>query len=142
MLNKNLIKGFSLIEALLGLLILAVVSTVIISLSLQVSSLINSTKLKNQAVATSLQLLEQTRGYYQQNGWAGLLAAAPTSPICYTDGTLVTTVACNATGQNTLVKLTTGGGSPPTWLKTEVTVKWSWRGQEQNIVDQTYFYFY
>ena len=62
--------GFTLIEVMTALLILALVSTLVISISLQVTSMLNASKLRNQAVALSEQTLEQARGYYQQNGWA------------------------------------------------------------------------
>lgn len=138
---KRCRRGFTLIEAMLALMILAVVSTVIISLSLQVTSLVNSTKLKNQKIALSQQMLEQVRGYYQQNGWAMLVTKAP-SPTCYTDGTLTTVAVCDPTPLPSVQVKLTASGAPTNQIKADVTVNWTWKGQSQNVAASTYFYYY
>jgi prepilin-type N-terminal cleavage/methylation domain-containing protein len=145
MLNKKR-PGFTLIEIIPALLILAVASTVIIFLSLQVTSLVNSTKLKNEKVALAQQMLEQVRGYYQANGYAGLFDKANTSGQCYfyseTSKQLdwgSPTASCDPTGlPYARVKLILVGSQ----VRVEAAAKWSWKGASQIVTDQTSFYNY
>jgi prepilin-type N-terminal cleavage/methylation domain-containing protein len=132
--------GFTLIEIIPALLILAVASTVIVFLSLQVTSLVNSTKLKNEKVALAQQMLEQVRGYYQTNGYAGLVEKASSTTNCYTstDTQLASTTSCSPTPPYALVKLTLSSGQ----VRVEAVVKWDWKGTTQTITEQTSFYNY
>jgi prepilin-type N-terminal cleavage/methylation domain-containing protein len=140
--------GFTLIEVMTALLILALVSTLVISISLQVTSMLNASKLRNQAVALSEQTLEQARGYYQQNGWAGLtsvyLTTYPT-PTCYTDGTFASRIiSCGFTGISgtpfsQVVELT---ALDATQFNVEVTINWDLKGVTQTEQIVTYFYNY
>ena len=85
-------KGTSLVEALVALLIMAVTGAAVVLLLAQIASLNNSAKLRSQATSYAQQGLEQVRSFSQSNGWAILAGKGPSR--CYTDGTLVLTTTC------------------------------------------------
>lgn len=134
-------KGFSLIETLLALVVLSVISTLVISLSLQITSLISFNKLRNEKAALAQQLLEQVRSYYQERGYASLAERAGANGYCYlnTDVYLETRVNCNPNNlPYAIVKLTSFSDH----VRAEAIIKWTWKGKEQTITDKTSFYSY
>lgn len=97
------------VEAIIALLILASMGAVIILLMVQIASLNNAAKLRNQANSYVEQGMEQVRGFVQNNGWSLLAAKGSGSGTCYPDGTLSgATVTCIAGG---LAKTTCGVGN-------------------------------
>lgn len=83
-------RGFSLIETMVAMTILATISVAIVSLVLSVISLSNFAKLKNQAVGLSEEGIEQARSYFQNNGFSQLNSLANNK--CYSDGTFQTQI--------------------------------------------------
>ncbi len=78
--------GFSLIETMVAMAILASISVAIVSLVLSVLSLSSFAKLKNQAIGLSEEGVEQVRNYFQNNGFSQLNSLSNNK--CYSDGTL------------------------------------------------------
>lgn len=77
--------GTSIVEAMVALMVLAIVSSAVVLLTLSVLALNNSAKLKNQATAYAEQALEQVRGYYKTNGWSSLAQKGSGGGRCYVD---------------------------------------------------------
>lgn len=63
-------KGFSLVEAMVALMILSFISGAVVLMTLQVISVTNSSRLKNQATSFAEEILEQVHSYQLSNGWA------------------------------------------------------------------------
>ncbi len=76
-------QGVSMIEAMVGMLILSVISAAVITLVLSVMSLTNSSRLKNQSTVYAEQLIEQTRDYFQNYGWSRLSDFGKNAPRCF-----------------------------------------------------------
>lgn len=105
----------SLIETMIALSILMVIITTVTTLMVQINSLSNSIRLKNQAVASAQSSLEQVRGYYQTNGWNSLATySAPGVSVVQNGNQMAVTV----------------------------TVTWNDKGKSQNLTTSTYFYSY
>jgi len=81
--------GFTLIEAVFSVMILAVFSAAIIGMMIAALSAANSAKLSNRAVALAEQGVEQARAFYQNNKWS-ILSGKPAG--CYPDGTSFSTI--------------------------------------------------
>ncbi len=114
----------SLIETMIALTILVVIITAVTSLMVQINSLSNSAKLKNEAVALAQSSLEQVRGFYQTNGWNSLdtyTAPAFTDPV-----------------YNRTITIVPSGSQ----MAVTVTVTWNDKGKSQNLTTSTYFYSY
>lgn len=87
-------KGTSLIEALLALMLMAVTGAAVVLLLSQIASVNNSAKLRGQATSYTEQGLEQSRSFLQTYGWVNLAAKGNSSGLCYSDGTLVNGTSC------------------------------------------------
>lgn len=87
----------SLVEVLIGLLIVGLTGGVVISLSLQIFASNSSARTAAIANALSLEGLEQARSFVQTNGWAAL--AAKTNG-CYADGSFGLAVPCLSPSPN------------------------------------------
>ena len=131
-------SGITIIETMIALFILALMGGAIISLTLQILAANNSAKIKNQKVALVQQLLEQVRGFYQNNSW--LTLSQKNSAGCYVDATWASgsCVSCstNTIGQSILV--TTNASQ----VTVTATVTWSDRGQCRQTSETTYYYNY
>ena len=97
-LNWKRQAGMSLVEAIVALLILAVMGSSITLLLVQISSANNTAKLRNQASSYVDQALEKVRSFDQKNGWVNLSLKGSSSGICYVDGTLVSVGSCIPAG--------------------------------------------
>lgn len=76
-------SGMSMIEAVIGLLILSLVSVAVTTLILSVLSLTNSSRLKNQSTTYAEQFIEQVRDYFQADGWSRLSDFGKNAPRCF-----------------------------------------------------------
>lgn len=76
------------IETMVALTILVIIGTAIISLTLTVIAANTSAKLRNQGLGFAEEGLEQTRDYFQTNGYLQLYGLTGGSTVCYKDGRL------------------------------------------------------
>ncbi len=140
-------KGITLIETMVAFLILSLTGTAIVTLTLQVFTVTNSAKLRNQAVAFTERGLELTRNYYQAYGWVELsLKGSPAT--CYDANGSWANSPCADDCHDTLVsgsayhhgyiKLITTG--PRVEVKSGVS--WLDRGVCKNLSLVTYYYNY
>jgi len=79
------------IETMVALTILVIIGTAIISLTLTVIASNTSAKLRNQGLGLAEEGLEQTRNYFQTNGFQTLNNQANNK--CYPDGTTFVSTA-------------------------------------------------
>lgn len=134
-------KGITIIETMIALFILALMGGAIISLTLQILAANNSAKLKNQKVALVQKLLEEVRGFYQNNSWLILSQKGTTSGNCYGDINLLnsgTTTACGLGCAGQEIKIETNLSQ----VKVTANVTWSDRGQCRQTSETTYYYNY
>ena len=119
----------SLIETMIALTILVVIITAVTSLMVQINSLSNSTRLKSGAVSLAQSSLEQVRGYYQQNGWAGLSGKAPCFSTCpeTIDQTYSRSILITVNGNQITV---------------QSYIYWIEKGVSKTVESDTYFYNY
>lgn len=147
--------GFSLIETMVSMALLALIGAAIISLVLTVLALNNSAKLRNQAIGLAGEGVEQLRSFFSANGYSTLESMSNNK--CYSNGSLETLISpcpsdpavTTLTPPNCLqgvitsnplfyrsVWLISSGGS----VKVRSIVTWSDRGKcSYNEVD-TYYY--
>lgn len=139
-------KGTSIVEALVALAILAITGSAIVLLLVQISSVNNSAKIKNQATSYVDQAMEQVRGFNQNSGWVNLAARGG---FCYTDGSLTTTTdciyTCGAGGAAIFSSIYTRSvkiitNSPQ--VRVIATVCWQDKGIWYKTESNTYFYDY
>lgn len=94
-------SGFSLIEAMVALMILSVVSGAVVLMTLQILSLTYSSRLKNQSTTYAEEMIEKVRDAYQSYGYAAVSTRSSPSGTCYSsvDGNPMSwsSVACPAT---------------------------------------------
>ncbi len=107
-------RGMTLIEAILALMILAIVATAIVGLLTQIMSLTNSARLRNMATGFVEQNLERVRGYYQTNLWVGLASKANSGACgCWSSGDLGSaTCLAGADCLSSAISLCPAAGSP------------------------------
>lgn len=142
--------GLSLVETVIALLILTFVSTAVVLLTVQILSLTNSAKMKNQATTYAEQVLEQVRDFEVTYGWGGLAAKGPNG--CYTDvvswtaasGSCVTdcsnpnlVVSSSDTRFFRYVTITAPAAGA---IKVSAVVTWKDKGVCRNTTIDTYFY--
>lgn len=148
------------IEAVVAIAILAVVSSAVILVTLQILSLTFSSRLKTQAVSYSQQLLEQTRDFYQSSGWAALYNKARSNQTtCYVDAVSWNSpnvgVSCDSLclqspssnlwipGQNVFYRyLLLSVPQPNQSLKLSAVTVWKEKGGCKNIQVDTYYFSY
>ncbi|MBI4099758.1 prepilin-type N-terminal cleavage/methylation domain-containing protein [Candidatus Microgenomates bacterium] len=139
--------GVSLVEAMVALMILAIVSAAVIMMTLQVLALNTSAKLKNQSTTYAEQMIEQVRDYYANSGWGGLAAVARPGGQCYlnvpswqaaVNNPCTPCVDGAITGTNfyRFVTLTSSSNS----VMVAAKVCWLERGQTKTTEVDTYFY--
>ena len=140
--------GMTLIETVLAMALLAIISTAIIGLAVQVLSNAAANKQKNAAANLAEQSLEQIRYIYQSQGWKPLsLRASATPGTCYNDLSALTTGdGCidNCTKPNNAGNFFRYGrltlNSALSQVKVESVVTWLEKGQCQRLQTDTYFY--
>lgn len=149
--NSKLNSGMTLIETMVALLILAFIITAITTIIVQINALTNSARLRGGAVAQVQSTLEQVRGYYQQNGWNALAAAAGTTgtPNCYGDGQNLTSAnlisgclppaAINSTYSRIVRVFTTANDQ--TKVTVQAVIYWSDKG-DKSLESDVNFYNY
>ncbi|MBI3559112.1 prepilin-type N-terminal cleavage/methylation domain-containing protein [Candidatus Gottesmanbacteria bacterium] len=131
-------QGITIIETMIALFILALMGGAIITLTLQILAANNSAKIKNQKVALVQKLLEEVRGFYQNNSW--LTLSQKNSASCYFDTNWITN-ACADCSTNTIgqsIQVTTNASQ----VTVTATVTWSDRGQCRQTSETTYYYNY
>lgn len=80
---KRNTSGITLIETMVAVFILSLTGTLIVALTLQVVTITNSAKLRNQAVTFAERGLEASRSYYQTSGWLAMSSLGSASGTCY-----------------------------------------------------------
>ena len=143
-------RGFSLIETMVAMTILATISVAIVSLVLSVISLSNFAKLKNQAIGLSEEGIEQARNYFQNNGFSQLNSLANNK--CYSDGTFQTQInPCPNDPPNCLQGVVTSNplfyrslflSQSSGSVKVRSIVTWTDRGACRYTEVDTYFFSY
>lgn len=146
----NFKKGTSLIETMVALMILAAISTAIISLTLQILAINYSAKLKNQATNYVEKNLETVRNFYQNSGgYPALYDKASNAGTYYSplDTTLNTNSASNDISDCTTgilisspfrgyIKITRAATD---LIQVDSVILWSDRGNCRNTTSTTYF---
>lgn len=158
--SRFLEAGISMIEAVVAIAILAVVSSAIILVTLSILSLAFSSRLKNQAVTYSQQLLEQTRDFYQSSGWAALYGKARNNQtVCYVDAVSWSSpnqgVSCDTlcqqsassnlwiAGQSIFYRyLALSVPQPNQSVKVSAVTVWKEKGGCRNVQVDTYYFSY
>lgn len=83
------VKGMTLIETMIALMLMSVFSVAIVTMIVQVLSNSASAQLQNQAIALAEKNLEQVRTFYQSNGYVILAKVNDACPSgCFLDGNL------------------------------------------------------
>lgn len=147
----------TLIEAMVAMVVFAVVSSAMILLTLQILSTAFSSRQKNQAITYGEQMMEQVRGYYQVNGWAALSSQARSpNPRCLVSVSPWTesATACPSSYPPTDCSI---GQIPQTnffrylllladntnyFVKATVVVCWQEKAQLRSTIVESYFYSY
>lgn len=143
----NFKKGTSLIETMVALMILAAISTAIISLTLQILAINYSAKLKNQATNRAEQNLETVRNFYQNSGGYPALSQiaddscrkpdlSGSSPCDISDCTATGATQIETTPFFAFTKIYTPLSS---LIRVDSVVLWSDRGNCRNTTSTTYF---
>lgn len=132
-------RGIGLLEVIVALFILGTIGGALVVISLQVASVQNSAKLKNEAAAFAQEAIEQSRNVKSQ-GWANLVAG------CFSDGTL-TTPAVDCTdgspiGSTTFTRYVNVTAPAANQIKVASVVKWMEKGKPQKVEVDTYYYHY
>lgn len=146
-------RGMSLIETMIALLVLSVIGTAVGAIITQAAAANNTARMRHQAIASSEEGLEQTRNFYQINGWIGLAGKGNSTGICYGNGQLITTTGCILPPPDTSgcgadgavlgnhrrsVKIITSGNQ----VKVSSVVSWQDKQQCSKTVAETYFFNY
>lgn len=145
-LKKNT-SGITLIETMIAVFILSLTGTLIVALTLQILTITNSAKLRNQAVTFAQRGLEASRSYYQQYAWLDLSTKGNPATCYDPNGNWAVSLCaddCNdtlvsdSTFHHGYIKLTTTGSK----IEVKSSVSWLDRGNCRNLNFVTYYYNY
>ena len=151
-------RGIGLVETMVALLILVVISSAVILMTLEILSLTNASRLKNQATTYAEEMVEKVRDAYQNYGYSAISAKGSPLGSCYAAvngpptswSSLVSCPPADCNDPTTVipgtifyryVKLVTPAGNSSVSVSSVVT--WSEKGScnRKEQVD-TYFYNY